>query len=883
MFWMLYVNNINRCVWPTSLATVVLLSFVAPSLAQTARPADTPNGSSVAEPSATDRAALVRHELSQLQSYRLGDDATAIESLERLVLQVPPNDPQRSEIESELLTSLQGNLSTDVKRLVAAMLTHVATPKSIGELEPLLLDPELAHLARRTLSRLDDAEADAAMLRALEQATGDIRIGLLLELAQRQYRPAQSITEQLASSDNRREALAAISGLGMHGGPGAVRVLLDLKTKAQPSTESAQATELEKTAAIDRALLACAEHFQRSGERDAAIRIYRDFWDQNDQRPLKLAGLRGLVMLDAIEPRLVIDLIAQDAEFRRDCLALIPLLKPGSFEVTRQVAALLPHLAAENQAILIDALAKRRDTAAAHALLELLAEDQTPVAVRMAAIEALASCGDASATERLLMIASQGAADERPVAQQSLAGLQGPNVDEVLVARLQARDGLGVLEAIRALVDRNSPACRPALVSSTRDSRADVRRAALAGLTRVGELDDIRILISVLANPRHGPQHDLAEQALGGILSRAPDAGEALARIDAAMTDDSATLRPVLVRRLASIGSAAAMERADGYLSSDDESVELAAVQALSSWPQAGASERLVKFAQTTKSDRLRHEALQGVLRQATPDTAGVRQLLDLTRKLTGDGERKLLLAAVGQQVGSDAAALTEVLQYLDQPPLQATAGLAALRIANRLRDRDQQLARESLQRVVSEVGNADVQQRAREVLNELDRFEDHIVQWKGVGPFQAADLRDGRLVYEHRFEPETNELAEDKWLPVTTGVSDWNLNLEQAFGNLDYAAAYLRTDVWSPQDQAAQLEMGSDDAVKAWLNAELVFDTYGGGGVTPRHHRVAVQLRKGWNRIMLKVVDHEGSWGVCCRLRKPDGSALPELKVEAR
>jgi hypothetical protein len=41
------------------------------------------------------------------------------------------------------------------------------------------------------------------------------------------------------------------------------------------------------------------------------------------------------------------------------------------------------------------------------------------------------------------------------------------------------------------------------------------------------------------------------------------------------------------------------------------------------------------------------------------------------------------------------------------------------------------------------------------------------------------------------------------------------------------------------------------------------------------------VKLAKGWNDLMLKVVDQQGGWVFCCRIRKPDGTAMEGLRVE--
>lgn len=52
---------------------------------------------------------------------------------------------------------------------------------------------------------------------------------------------------------------------------------------------------------------------------------------------------------------------------------------------------------------------------------------------------------------------------------------------------------------------------------------------------------------------------------------------------------------------------------------------------------------------------------------------------------------------------------------------------------------------------------------------------------------------------------------------------------------------------------------------------------------VAPRQDIAKVKLQSGRNDLMLKVVDHQGGWAFCCRLRTPTGTALADLKVEAK
>jgi hypothetical protein len=91
-----------------------------------------------------------------------------------------------------------------------------------------------------------------------------------------------------------------------------------------------------------------------------------------------------------------------------------------------------------------------------------------------------------------------------------------------------------------------------------------------------------------------------------------------------------------------------------------------------------------------------------------------------------------------------------------------------------------------------------------------------------------------------------------------------------------------MKTRVWSPTDQDVRLELGSDDAIKVWLNGKVIHANNANRGMSPREDLVNTRLNKGWNDLLLKVTDNSGGWTFCCRIRKSDGSTLDGLKIEA-
>jgi hypothetical protein len=91
---------------------------------------------------------------------------------------------------------------------------------------------------------------------------------------------------------------------------------------------------------------------------------------------------------------------------------------------------------------------------------------------------------------------------------------------------------------------------------------------------------------------------------------------------------------------------------------------------------------------------------------------------------------------------------------------------------------------------------------------------------------------------------------------------------------------AYLKTQITSGRDQAAQLEIGSDDGVKVWLNDKVVHGINVIRGCTPWEDKVKVRLNRGVNRLLLKVTQGAGEWSACCRVRMPDGAPLDGVTV---
>ena len=648
------------------------------------------------------------------------------------------------------------------------------------------------------------------------------------------------------------------------------------------SATALQAARSGKPAAqrveIDNALLNAAEQLAASGKAAEAASIYRDFYKSGDSRQMQFAGLRGLVMTQGDQAaKLLSDAMrAEDVSLRRYAISLIGLV-PGQ-KATETFVGASDSLSVEDKVLLFRALGARGDAAAAGAIAAATKDDDP--AVRMAALEALGKVGDASIVLRLAETAAAADGLERNVARASLKSLSAAGTDDKLLQLLNSADAQIQVELIHALAARGVHAAVDTLLRSAADPDPDVCRAAIDALGALADGRQVDALVKLAATGETHQDPEALIDAIGKAFVRTEDKAKCAKAVQAEMGKAPPAARPLLVRLLGKSGAPESLPTIRGCLSDGQPELRQAAVRALAEWPDTNVSGDLLTLLTDRNHAEHREVVLAGYLRLAAQSDDPGAMYVQALKHVREVNDKKAVLEGLGLSSESPQA-LDVTLPYLDDPKLQAAAGVAVLRIAYRLRDRDESRARSALKQVLGKVDHPDVQKRAQEVLNELDKYKDHILQWVTAGPFQESG-KDGAAIYRTVFPPESGpDRAE--WKPLTKGIGSWEINLESTYGGLDFVAAYLRTRVWSDVEQDVQLEMGSDDGIKAWLNGNLLYDDWAEGGISPREKLVKTKLLKGWNDLMLKVVDQQGGWVGACRIRKPDGTALKGLKYEAK
>ncbi|HEY7310566.1 MAG TPA: PVC-type heme-binding CxxCH protein [Gemmataceae bacterium] len=139
---------------------------------------------------------------------------------------------------------------------------------------------------------------------------------------------------------------------------------------------------------------------------------------------------------------------------------------------------------------------------------------------------------------------------------------------------------------------------------------------------------------------------------------------------------------------------------------------------------------------------------------------------------------------------------------------------------------------------------------------------------WHIIGPFDngAADAGFDK-VYPPEKDVDPKASYEGK-----SGNVRWKTVKADAKGYVDLQAffapassqivSYLYRDIESPADQEATILLGADDCARLWVNGQVVHTSRDHNAAAPEQYTVKVKLKKGVNRILLKINNGEGPHG---------------------
>ncbi len=106
-------------------------------------------------------------------------------------------------------------------------------------------------------------------------------------------------------------------------------------------------------------------------------------------------------------------------------------------------------------------------------------------------------------------------------------------------------------------------------------------------------------------------------------------------------------------------------------------------------------------------------------------------------------------------------------------------------------------------------------------------------------------------------------------------------IDLDIAVSKSDKVLAYAYCEIESAEDKVSILALGSNDGGRAWLNGEMIWDHPEARGLFVDDDRVPVYLKKGRNKLLMKIEERGNAWGFCVRFQPFDaGRFVQEIPL---
>ena len=647
--------------------------------------------------------------LSEIASYEFGQSRGSLTELADVIHKSYDSELQRKDIQKRLLVFLRSGATLASKQFVCRQLSLIGSEEAVPTLAAMLTEADTTDMARYALERIPGASVDEALRGALLKTAGNTRVGIINTLGLRSdYKSVSTLSGLIYDSDS---AAAAIAALGQIASPQAAEALAQAKEKISGKL---------RVQVLD-AYLSCADRFAAQGKQQQALNIYNELYASGEPVPIRSASLRG--MATAVPQKadgIIIDVLeGKDEEMQTIAIGLvreIPGIDSGA------VSAELSKLSVTGQVQLLSALADRGEPGALRAVIR--ATKSKKDAVRVAALKALGRLGDASSVSLLAQRAAKTKGAEQETARESLYRLSAPKVDEAILAGVSKAKGKVKIELIRSIGERKVSSAVETLLRTAQDRNDDVRLESIKALRNAAEPKHVSKLVDLLINTRSETDLKEAEKTLVSVSRKSVGQEDVTAVVlNAFSSVEDTKIRCSLLGVLGAVGDSESLGVLRTALKDSNPEVQIAAIRALSNWPNAEPAGDLKEIVSETSDKIQRGLALRGFVhliglgsdRPAYETVEMYRQAMELASNVD---EKKLVLSRLADI--ESFAALYMVSDYLKDDALQQEAGVAMVKIAEFTRHTHPQQTRMLLQMLIQASKSDSLRQQAEEVLEKI-------------------------------------------------------------------------------------------------------------------------------------------------------------------
>ncbi len=605
------------------------------------------------------------------------------------------------EKEKELIAILRSDAPPQDKAIACKKLAIDGSSESVADLAKLLSDPQLASWSRIALEAIPGTAPDEALRKASESLEGRLLVGALNSIGvRRDANAVEALTKRLSDKDEEVASAAAVA-LGRIGSEAAAKPLRPLLTSGPAKVRSAAAE----------GCVLSAEQWHAAGKSAEAVALYDEVRKAELPKQRIVEATRGAILARKDEgiPLLLEQFRSADKKMFE--LALFTAREfPGS-EVDKALASELAKATPERGALIVQAMADRKETVIVAAISE--AAGSGPKPVRLAAIKALSQVGDASSVDALLETAVDKDEDLALAAKATLADLPGEKVNSQIAAMLPNAKGK-TYPLLIELVGQRRIEATPALLKAIENSDKNVRSAALIALGETVSLKNLPVLITQAISPKNADDAATAQQALKSASVRMPDREACATELAAAFEKAPAASKVLLLDILGDVGGEKALKTLSAAAKSTSPQLQDAGSRVLGKWASLDAAPVLLDLAKTAPAAQFRNRALKGYISLARRFAMPDEQRADMCQKAFDlckePAEQKLVLDVC--RIQPSAETLKVAIKLMKVPELKEDATQTTLLVAQKLGTKginvSEQLSKAGFEKVKVEIVKAE-------------------------------------------------------------------------------------------------------------------------------------------------------------------------------
>lgn len=656
----------------------------------------------------------MEHLLDIISRYEYDKSREWLQDFQNVMQEVYLDPLAIKETEELMLLFLQSDATPAGKQFICNHFGTIAAKNSIPVIKGMLADEKTAEMALLVLEKIQDPAAGKAMVNSLQKSDIKIKIAIINSLGASRYDKAVKPLAKLVYDKDPLISESAVSALGAIGTYEAAEIL---KTATNILTGDL------KWQAMD-AWLKCADRFVMENKHADAQIIYEKVNSASSPLFLHKAALKGMFITTNENP---VDFIIKnlqngDPEILPSIISLIYELPDNSNpgRIYKETTS----LSGTNQLYLLTAIASSGDRSIHPEVINAINHDD--LQFRLAGLKAIAKTGSSSDIIFLAEKASAMRGIERDRARESLYTMSGLEVDKAILFAIEEADPKIKVELIRSIGERNISSAVDLLLKLSRDPDLAVRIESIEALGKIASPDYLPKIIQILIDAPSERERKMAETTIYLVTLKMPDGSRKSEDIISilSLVRDLSTLNS-LIAILGEIGDNRDFTVLKEYLNSEYPEIQLAAIRALSIWPDATPKDDLKTIADTTEDTRKHTLAMRGYVQVVIADEnlsqdQRFTEIHNAFNIASNTAEQKIVLSGLGKIISLEA--LKFAISLLDKSELVNETEAAILNISSDLSWGFPDETREELQKVLQLTTNENLKREIEELLKNIQK-----------------------------------------------------------------------------------------------------------------------------------------------------------------